>query len=193
MKIAKLCCAASVILWVQCGYAAPVTYNLDPTHTYPSFEVDHFGGASVWRGKFQKSSGVVVLDREARSGRLEIKTEISSVDIGNTDLDKKIVGPEILDAKRYPVAAFKSSAIKFNGDQPVEVDGVITLHGASRPLVISIDSFKCYQNPLYKREVCGIDGHAEFNRDDFGVDYSKNLGFRMFTRLKIQAEAIRAD
>ncbi|WP_085963259.1 YceI family protein [Burkholderia ambifaria] len=193
MKIAKILCVASASLWVQGGHASPVTYNLDSTHTYPSFEVDHFGGASVWRGKFLRSSGVVVLDRAAGTGRLEVETEISSVDIGNADLDREIVGPEILDAKTYPVAIFKSSTMKFDGEKLVEVDGVITLHGVSRPLVISIDSFKCYQNPLYKREVCGIDGHAEFNRDDFGVDYSKKLGFKMFTRLKIQAEAIRAD
>ena len=32
--------------------AAPVVYDLDPTHTYPSFEADHMG-MSMWRGKFK--------------------------------------------------------------------------------------------------------------------------------------------
>ena len=30
------------------AFAAPVTYNLDPNHTFPSFSADHFGGLSVW-------------------------------------------------------------------------------------------------------------------------------------------------
>ena len=48
--------------------AAPTTYKVDPEHTHPSFEADHFGGMSVWRGKFNESSGTVVIDREAKSG-----------------------------------------------------------------------------------------------------------------------------
>ena len=39
--------------------AAPTTYTLDPDHTHPSFEVDHFGGLSTWRGTFKKTTGKV--------------------------------------------------------------------------------------------------------------------------------------
>ena len=46
--------------------ADPVTYQVDPAHTYPSFEADHFGGLSVWRGKFDTSSGSIVLDKAKR-------------------------------------------------------------------------------------------------------------------------------
>ena len=42
--------------------AAPVTYVVDPGHTYPSFEADHMGGLSVWRGNSNKSEGRIVLD-----------------------------------------------------------------------------------------------------------------------------------
>ena len=50
------------------AYAAD-TYNIDPTHTYPSFEADHMG-LSVWRGKFDKTSGTVTMDRAAKTGTL---------------------------------------------------------------------------------------------------------------------------
>ena len=49
--------------------AAESTYQLDPTHTYPSFETDHFGGASIWRGKFNKSSGSFTIDTAAKKAR----------------------------------------------------------------------------------------------------------------------------
>ena len=67
--------------------AAADTYQLDPTHTYPSFEADHFGGLSIWRGKFTKSSGTVTIDREAKTGTLEATIDMTSVDIGNDKLD----------------------------------------------------------------------------------------------------------
>jgi len=34
-------------------FAEPVTYEIDPRHTFPSFEADHQGGVSVWRGKIE--------------------------------------------------------------------------------------------------------------------------------------------
>ena len=38
--------------------AAPMTYRVDPDHTFPSVEADHMG-LSVWRGKFNRSRGTV--------------------------------------------------------------------------------------------------------------------------------------
>ena len=55
--------------------AAPVTYKIDPEHVYPSFEADHFGGMSVWRGKFNSSSGTVVIDREAKTGTVDVSID----------------------------------------------------------------------------------------------------------------------
>jgi polyisoprenoid-binding protein YceI len=39
---------ASIAAWATASaFAAPVTYVLDPNHTYPSFEADHMGGLSI--------------------------------------------------------------------------------------------------------------------------------------------------
>jgi polyisoprenoid-binding protein YceI len=55
-------------------------YNVDPSHTYPSFEADHMG-LSIWRGKFTKSGGKIVIDRSAKSGgSIEITIDASTVD-----------------------------------------------------------------------------------------------------------------
>ena len=48
-------------------------------------------------------------------------------------------------------------------------------------------------NPMFKKEVCGADAKASFNRDDYGVDWGKKYGFKMFTRLEIQVEGMKAD
>lgn len=167
------------------------TYQLDPTHTYPSFEADHFGGASIWRGKFKKSSGSFTLDRAAKTGTLDVAIDLSSVDIGNDKLDKELASDMFFDTAKYPTAVYKGTDIKFNGDTPVEVIGTLTLHGVTKPLNLKIESYKCYTNPMLKREVCGTESTATFDRDAFGVDYGKAYGFKMKTTLHIQAEGIK--
>ncbi|AJK45123.1 YceI family protein [Burkholderia plantarii] len=169
--------------------AAPVTYQFDPSHTYPSFETDHFGGLSVWRGKFDESSGTVTLDRAAKTGSVEVTTKIASIHTGSAKLDEHVQTPDFFDAAKYPDATYKGT-LKFEGDKPVAVVGNLTLHGVTKPLTLKIDSFKCMQHPMLKREVCGVDAVGEFNRDEFGIDYGKQYGFKMKTKLLISAEAV---
>ncbi|MEX3612537.1 MAG: YceI family protein [Burkholderia gladioli] len=169
--------------------AAPVTYQLDPSHTYPSFETDHFGGLSVWRGKFDTSSGTVTIDRAAHTDTVEVTTKIASIHTGSAKLDEHVQTPDFFDAAKYPDATFKGT-LKFDGDKPVAAVGNLTLHGVTKPLTLTINSFKCMQHPMLKREVCGVDAAGEFNRDEFGVDYGKAYGFKMQTKLLITAEGI---
>ncbi|SDV48462.1 YceI family protein [Chitinasiproducens palmae] len=189
----RLIVAALAGLIASPAFAQSVTYNLDPSHTYPSFEADHFGGVSVWRGKFRKSAGKVVLDRAAKTGSVEVTIDMASVDTGNAPLDKHLQGAEFFNVAQYPQAVFKGDQFKFDGDRPTEVAGTLTMHGVTRPITLKLDSFKCFTNPMLKREVCGADAKAEFNRDDFGIDYGKKYGFNMLTKLQIQVEGVKAD
>jgi polyisoprenoid-binding protein YceI len=171
--------------------AAAETYQLDPTHTSPSFEADHFGGLSIWRGKFKKASGTVVLDRAAKTGTVDATIDLSSVGIGNDKLNEELVGDKFFDTAKYPTAVYKGTQIRFEGDKPVEVIGTLTMHGITKPVNLKIESFKCIQHPVLKREVCGTESTATFNRDDFGIDFGKAYGFNMKTTLNIQAEGVR--
>ena len=126
--------------------AVPTTYNLDPRHTYPSFEADHFGGISVWRGKFNRSSGVVTLDVAAKTGTVDVSIDAESIDTGNAPLDTKLKSADFLDVGKYPSATFKGSSVRFEGDTPVAVSGTFTFHGVSKPLTLKIESFKCFVN-----------------------------------------------
>ena len=83
------------------GFAAPVTYVLDPKHTYPSFAADHFNGLSVWRGKFAESSGKVVYDKDAKTGSIDVTVNVSSVDFANAKLDEHAKSAELFDAAKF--------------------------------------------------------------------------------------------
>jgi polyisoprenoid-binding protein YceI len=173
--------------------AAPVTYNLDPGHTYPSFEADHMGGLSTWRGKFNKNSGKVVLDREAGTGTVEVEIDVDSIDFGHDKMNEHAKKGEMFDVANHPTATYKGKFVDFRDGAPTAVEGELTLRGVTRPVRLTINHFLCKEHPMLKREVCGVDAEGSFQRDEFGVDYGKQMGFLMDVRILIQAEAIRAD
>lgn len=182
---------SALSLTMAASVHASETYQLDPNHTYPSFEADHFGGVSIWRGKFTKSSGTVVLDRTAKTGTVDVTIQTSSVDTGSTQLDGDLKSDKFFDVEKFPTAVYKGTRIIFRGSQPSEVVGTLTMHGVTRPLNLKIQSFKCFQNPMLKKEVCGTEATATFDRGDFGMSYGKDYGFSLKTTLHIQAEGIR--
>ncbi len=180
--------AAVVALLAFGARSAPVTYTLDPSHTFPSFEADHMGGLSVWRGKFKQTTGKVVYDKEARAGSLEVNVVMDSVDFGMDKMNEHAVGPDIFDAKTYPTATYVGKFTTFNGAAPTEVQGTLTLHGVTKPLTLNINSFLCKPDPMAHQEVCGADASASFNRKDFGVSFGEAYGFNMAVKLQIQVE-----
>jgi polyisoprenoid-binding protein YceI len=170
------------------AFAAPVTYTLDPSHTYPSFAADHFGGLSVWRGKFDATSGKVVYDKDAKSGSIEVTVDMTSIDFGMPKLNEHAKSAEIFDAAKYPTATYSGKFTKFNGASPTEAEGTLTMHGVTKPVTLKINSFLCKQNPMSKKEVCGADASATLNRADFGVNFGDKYGFKQEVTLQIQVE-----
>jgi len=187
--------AVTLSLLMSCAGAAfadPATYDIDPNHTYPSFETDHLGGLSVIRGKFTKTSGKVVLDKEAGTGMVNVVIDAASIDFGHPKLEEHVRKSEMLDVKKYPTATYKGMLAGFKNGAPTEVQGTLTLHGVSKPVNLKINRFLCKPHPMMKKEVCGADASGAFNRADFGIDYGKGMGFKQDIKLLISIEALRA-
>lgn len=181
----------SVLTLLMAGASAQV-YNIDSSHTYPSFEADHMG-LSIWRGKFTKTTGKIVLDRQSMTGgNVEIVIDASTVDFGHAKMNEKARGDEMFNVAKFPNVLFKSTALKYEGERLVMVDGEMTMLGITKPLSLRVTHFKCVLHPLHKREVCGADAHGRFDRSDFGM----NIGLPRFSpeiKLAIQVEGIKAD
>jgi polyisoprenoid-binding protein YceI len=173
--------------------AAPATYNIDPAHTYPAFEADHMGGLSLWRGKFNTTAGKVVLDTAAKTGEIDVTVQTASINFGNEKMDEHARGADMFDVTKFPTATFKGKVSKWNGSAPAEVDGQLTLKGVTKPLKLTVNSFLCKPHPMTKKETCGADASGTFSRDAFNLDYGKNFGFKMDTKLLISIEAVKAD
>jgi polyisoprenoid-binding protein YceI len=182
--------------------AAPVHYTIDPDHTYPSFAADH-AGLSIWRGKFNHSSGEITLDRAKQTGTVHIVTKIDSINFGNPPLRQMVlrgVMPASLcqaqcaffDAAKYPTATYDGTLADFVNGAPTRVVGKLTLRGVTRPLDLKIEHFKCIPDFVLKpRERCGAEASATFDRSEFGIDAGKSFGMDMKVSLQIQVEAVQ--
>ena len=188
MKFTHLVVAA-IAASAATAFAAPDTYTIDPGHTFPSFEADHMG-ISVLRGKFNKTSGTVVLDRAAKTGSIDIVIDADSLDFGHDKLNTHAKNADMFDVAKFPTATYKSKSITFKGDVPVSVNGELTLHGVTKPVTLTINKFKCIEHPMLKKEVCGADASAEFKRSDFGINYGLPR-FAPEVKLAIQVEAVK--
>ncbi|HEU4624218.1 MAG TPA: YceI family protein [Steroidobacteraceae bacterium] len=190
MTKTTLLLAALSALATGTSLAAPAIYDIDPDHTYPSFEADHLG-ISMWRGKLNKSRGKLVLDKETGTGTVEITVDLKSIDFGQDALNKWAIGPDLFDTAKYPTAVYKGKLEGFKPGANPKVTGELTLHGVTKPLDLKVNSFRCIEHPMLKRDYCGADALATFQRDAFGLDAGKDYHFNMEVTLRIQVEALK--
>ena len=182
-----------MILAATSATAASTTYRIDPEHTHPSFEVDHFGGLSTWRGTFKKTTGTVEIDTAAKTGTVDVIIDTATVDFAHDKLNAHASSPEMLDAAKYPTAEYAGKFGEFANGAPKTISGNLTLHGVTKPVTLTISSFKCIEHPMLKKQVCGADASGTFNRADFGVNYGQQYGFKQDVLLHIQVEGIKED
>ena len=187
MKVILL--AGALSLTAVSALAAPVTYKMDPAHTYPAFEADHMGGVSKWRGKFNSSSGTFTVDKEAKTGTVDLTIDIASIDFGNDKLNEhSLKDPAMFDVAKFPTATYKGKVSKWGASGPEEITGDLTLHGVTKPVTLKVNSWLCKQNPMSKKEVCGADAETTINRGDFGVNYALQMGFKPEVVLRLTVE-----
>lgn len=179
-------------LFALAAQAAPVTYAIDPAHTYPSFEADHMG-MSYWRGKLNKSAGTIVYDKATGTGSVDVKMDLASIDFGLDAMNSWATGKEFFNVEKNPSATFKGHFDGAKAGVPTQVIGELTLNGRTRPVTLAIHQLKCMPHPMLKREFCGADASGSFQRDEFGLDAGKDWGFKMEVNLRIQVEAVAQE
>lgn len=169
--------------------AEPVAYRIDPTHTFPSFEVSHLG-YSIQRGRFNQTSGKVILDLAARSGSVYVSIDAASVDTGLEAVMKHLRSSEFFNVDWYPALIYKSSRLVFDGDRLAQVEGELTMTGVTRPVTLTVDHFHCAPNPLTRKDTCGANATASLRRSDFDMTtFLPMIGDDV--KIAIQVEAIK--
>jgi polyisoprenoid-binding protein YceI len=190
MRTSFIALAAAAALVTGLAQAESASYAIDPTHTFVTFEINHFG-ASVNRGRFDKKEGTVQFDRAGKTGKVEISFDATSINSGTPAFDKHLQSADLFNAAQHPRITFVSDKFSFNGDKVSEVSGQLTLLGKTAPVTLKANQFNCYQSPMLKREVCGGDFEATIDRTQWGMNYGVDWGFAKNVRLVVQVEAVK--
>jgi polyisoprenoid-binding protein YceI len=165
MKLATFLIAASL---TTAAYAAPETYNLEPTHSLPRFEYNHLG-YSQQLSRFDTISGTITLDRAAKTGSVDVTIETKSVDSGSTLFNSHLQGEDFFDVAKFPTITFKSTAVKFDGEKVASVDGNLTVKGITKPVTLTVISYLCMPHPMLKKDVCGVTATTKVKRTEFNM------------------------
>jgi polyisoprenoid-binding protein YceI len=168
--------------------AAPETFTIDPTHTFPAYEVTHFG-FSVQRGRFDKASGKITVDFAAKTGSAEVTIDAASVSTGMPKLEEHLKSPDFLDSARFPSIVFKGKSFAFDGENVKSVAGELTIRGVTKPVTLTANRFQCAPHPFVKKKACGGDFIATVKRSDYGMVYALP-GLADDVTLRINVESI---
>lgn len=145
------------------------SYTVDERHSFPSFEVSHIG-FSTQRGRFNKTSGKITLDTQARTGGIHVSIQADSIDTGLTELEDRLKKEDFFNTAKFPAINYDADRIVFEGERPIRAEGTLTLLGVSRPVNLDIRHFHCGVHPINKKNVCGADAQASIKRSDFGLN-----------------------
>jgi len=179
-----------VALFLVPGLAlAADTYKLDPGHTFPNFTISHLGFSTL-SGRFNETSGTVVMDRKGGMSSVDVTVQMPSVDTGNAKRDEHLRSDTFFNVKKYPTMTYKSDKVYFHDDGTATVMGKLTLHGTTRPVTLYVDNIHCGTNPINKKAACGFNAIATIKRSNFGIDaYIPAVGDEV--DIRIEAEAFK--
>ena len=183
----KLITLAIATALSSAAFAAPETYTIEGTHTYPRFEYSHFG-YSTQLSRFDKTSGTITLDRAAKTGSVDVTIDATSVDSGYPLFNSHLQGEDFFDTAKYPTITYKSTKVNFDGDKPATIEGNLTVKGITKPVTLKVESFLQMPHPMKKKDALGANAVTKVKRSDFNMGkYAPHVGDEVTIEIAVEA------
>jgi len=161
--------AFSLLLAASLPAVAAQKYDIDQNHTQVRFSWNHLGFSNPG-ATLEKFSGDFELDTaDLTKSSIAVTFPLEGLHTGVAKLDEDLKSPGFFDAAKYPEITFKSTKVEKTGADGLRITGDLTVHGVTRPVVLSGKVNKMGDNPMSKRPSAGFDAETTFNRSDFGV------------------------
>jgi len=145
------------------------TYAVEPYHTQVLFSVDHMG-FSYFSGNFSGVSGTLALTpKKPADMAVNVTVPVGSVSTTSPKLTEELKEADWLDATKYPTMVFRSSKVTETGKGTADIEGLLTLHGVTKPLTLHAAFVGAGINLLSKHEDVGFQLTGTLKRSDFGV------------------------
>lgn len=166
-------------------------YTLDPNHSYVLWHISHFGFSNP-SGKWMVAKGQLSLDKEKpENSKVNVLIDVQDINTGIPELDKHLKSTEFFDVAKYPQATFVSNKVSLMGKSSAKVDGILTIRGISKPIILNVTLNKIGISPITNKETVGFTADTVLKRSDFGITtLLPGLGDQV--QINIEAEAYKS-
>ena len=150
-------------------------YTLDKAHASMVLRASHLG-FSTYTTRFSRFDADLTLDPL----NLSASKVLTTIDASSFEMDAApqmcldiMKGPQMLDTAKYPRIIFKSERVRMTGAKSMEISGSLTLHGVTRPLVLTATYNGGYAGMpnMDPQARVGFSAHGSFKRSDFGMAF----------------------
>ncbi|MCL2583178.1 MAG: YceI family protein [Streptosporangiales bacterium] len=183
------------------------TWTIDSAHSWAEFAVEHFTVAFA-RGLMAGPSGTITVAENLESSSVTASIEVKTLNTANAKRDEHVLGPDFLDAEKYPTIDFTSRALR-RTQKPAglfkkktegfELDGDLTLHGVTKPVTLALTPRGVVTDTWGKTRF-GLTATAElarsaFDAGEFGHVKLESGGFMLpdTVRVTLEIEATREE
>ncbi len=170
------------------------TWKVDPVHSGVEFQVKHLGIATV-KGQFKEFEGTVEVSPDGAKAYGTVKT--ASVDTREPQRDEHLRSADFFEAEKYPEIAFRSTTIRPVGEDELEIDGELTIHGVTRPITLKAE-IEGTETDLQGNDRVGLSASAQINRSDYEMKFNAALGSGNVVvsdkvKILVDISAVKAD
>jgi predicted outer membrane repeat protein len=149
--------------------AAPVTWQIDVTHSELSFRIRHL--VSRVNGTFGQWKGTIVADpANLAGGSVNVEIQSASIDTRNERHDTHLRSADFFDAATHPTITFRSSRVEVSGRQ-LKIYGSLTIRGVTKPVVLEGEMLDVGGTPGRRR--IGFEASTRINRLDYNVSWNR--------------------
>jgi polyisoprenoid-binding protein YceI len=171
------------------GVPAAGTWAIDPGHAEVAFIGRHLMFTKV-RGRFTEVSGAVVIAEDPAASSVEVTIGMASVSSGSHDRDEHLRSADLFDVERFPAATFRSTEVTWRGGAEAKVQGDLTIHGVTRPVVLDVELAGALTDP-WGGERAVFSASTEIDREDWDLTWNMALetgGILVSKRIRIEID-----
>jgi polyisoprenoid-binding protein YceI len=181
MALVISCVFSSVVV------AAPDKYTLDPQHSFVLWHIKHFDFSNQ-SGKFYANGTLMLDDANPKNSKVDVTIQVNDMVTGIDKLDEHLKGKSFFDVSAFPTATFVSNKVDVTGKDTAKVHGMLTLHGVTKPVVLSVKLNRKAMNPISEKETAGFSATAKIKRSDFGMTtLIPKLGDQVDLNIEVEA------
>ncbi len=163
----------AAVLLSSTAYAK--TYTIDEAHSSVTFTVRHLVGKVA--GSFTKFSGTFDFDpKNTKAWKTEASIDAASINTGNAKRDEHLKTADFFDTAKFPTLTFKSTGVTETTGTKAKLQGNLTMHGVTKPVVLDLELTGPVKDPFGTGERAGASATGTVNRKDFGITNSKDVG-----------------